>query len=61
MKKKYGRKTGLLVCIPCFALAAVCLCWCLAEQPPVPYAAAGAGLTFSLTFGLIAALNTDWK
>ena len=61
MKKKYRMQTGLMICIPCLIAAAASFLLCLADDAPVPYPVSCAVLTFSLTFGLIAARNTDWK
>lgn len=60
-RKKYARRTGLLICIPCFLLAQVFLLFALDSTPALPFYVSGAGLTFFLTFGSIIAQNTDWQ
>ena len=50
-----------MVCIPCFLIAAAALILCLTDGAAVPFPVSCAALTFSLTFGLVTALHTNWK
>lgn len=61
-KKKFGKKTGLLICIPCFLIAIISLVISLSNDVPyILYRVILAVMTFCLIFGLVVGFNTDWK
>lgn len=61
-RKKYHKRIGLWICIPCAVVAGFALCLSLRNGASYPlYRIALGVLVFSLTFGLIVALHTNWK
>jgi len=61
-EKKYKRKLGLLICIPCFLLAIAAFFYSISpETSGYSVRISNMVLTFSISFGLMVANRTDWK